>query len=104
MFVVVFLCDARKNIVVPQSFIFGLSQQLLNNYGRSRSRKFLIFWSKNAIIGDNDEPMLNFTPNFALNVSATFPPERDECCYIGQIRYFFGKCDFAYINIKLVIV
>lgn len=95
MFVVVYLCDAKINIVVPQKFVFGLSQQNLNNYGRQRNKKYLVFWSKKAIqkVGDDEVPMLNYTADFSLNVSSTFPPPngRDEACYIGQTKYFFGK-------------
>lgn len=91
MYVVVFLCDAKKHIVVPQKFIFALSQQYLNNYGRQRTRKFLVFWSNKAFFCD-EIPDLNYKPNFSLNVSSTYPPDgRDEACYIGQIKYFFGK-------------
>lgn len=91
MFVVVYLSEAKKHVVVPQHFIFGLSQQYLNNYGRQRSKQFLVFWSKKALVGDDEIPMLNYNPNFGLNVCSTFPPEREECCYTGQIKYFFGE-------------
>lgn len=92
MFVVVYLCEAKKHIVVPQTFIFELSQQNLNNYGRQRLKKFLVFWSKKAFVGEDEMPMPDYTPNFGLNVSSTYPPEGiEESCYIGQIKYFFGK-------------
>lgn len=92
MFVVVYLCEAKKHIVVPQTFIFELSQQNLNNYGRQRLKKFLVFWSKKALVGEDEMPMPDYTPNFGLNVSSTYPPEGiEESCYIGQIKYFFGK-------------
>lgn len=91
MYVVVYLCDAKKNVVVPQKFIFGLSQPLLNNYGKQRTKKFLIFWSPAAFSrGEDEEPNLEFIPNFKLNISSIWTPE-EEACYIGQIRYFFGK-------------
>lgn len=88
MFVVIFLVDAQKHIVVPQKFISGLSQQSLNNYGKKRSTKFKVFWSKKA---NFDDPTSDCTPNFGLAVSLTFPPEEDEACYYGQIKYFYGE-------------
>lgn len=90
MFVVVFLLEAKKRIVVPQQFISGLSQQSLNNYGRQRCKTFKVFWSKKAISGDDEEPISDYIPNFNLNEVSTFPPEEDEACYKGQIKYFFG--------------
>lgn len=87
MFVVIFLTDSKKHIVVPQKFISGLSQQSLNNYGRQRSKKFKVFWSKNC---DDDLQLFDDEPNFNRNLCATFPPSEDEVCYMAQIKYFFG--------------
>lgn len=85
MFAVVFLCDAKKHIIVPQKFIFGLSQQSLNNNGKNRNRKFLIFWSENALRGEIPDP--DYLPNFALNLSDNIPPiGRKEACYVAQIK------------------
>lgn len=90
MFVVVFLCGAKKHIIVPQTFISGLSQQSLNNDGKNRNRKYLVFWSESAIC--NEIPNLNYTPNFESNISDIFPPVgRNEACYFAHIKYFFGK-------------
>lgn len=87
MYAVIFLVDAKKHIVVPQEFIFGLSQQNLNNYGRNK-RKFLIFWSKEVC---ENGAVTNANPNFALNVCSHYPPAGNETCYIGQIKYFYGE-------------
>lgn len=89
MFVVVFLVDAKKHIVVPQKFVFGLSQQNLNNYGKSK-RKFLIFWSKEVCQNGSMENT-NVMPNFGLNISSLYPPTQNQTCYIGQLKYFFGE-------------
>lgn len=93
MYAVIFLVDAKKHIVVPQKFISGLSQQNLNNYGKSK-RKFLIFWSKEVCEnGLNDST----NPNFELTISSQHPPVQNETCYIGQIKYFFGEKAFFLI-------
>lgn len=90
MFVVVYLCYAKKHIIIPQNFILGLSQQSLNNVGKNRNKKFVMFWSKNAV--RNEIPDLNYIPNFNCDISAIFPPVgRNEACFIGQIKYFFGE-------------
>lgn len=90
MFVVVYLCDAKKHIIVPKEFIFGLSQQALNNYGKNRNKKYLIYWSQKTC-GDDELLDPRGVPNFELNVNHSFPPDHDECCFYGQIKYFFGK-------------
>lgn len=89
MFVVVFLVDAKQHVAVPQKFVFGLNQQNLNNYGKSK-RKFLIFWSKEVFQSDSMENT-DVMPNFRLNVSSQYPPTQNQTCYIGQLKYFFGE-------------
>lgn len=92
MFAVVFLCDAKKHIIIPQEFIFGVSQQSLNNVGKNRNRKYLVFWSKQAVCAGSEIPDSKYKPNFSLNVSKTFPPVgRDQACFIAQTKYYFGK-------------
>lgn len=90
MFVVLYLCDAKKHIIVHHKFIFGLSHQALYNYGKNRCIKYLVYWSKNSI-RDDGTPDFEQVPNFDLDVSRSFPPDHDECCFMGQIKYFFGK-------------
>lgn len=103
MYVVVFLCDVNEHIVVPQKFVLGLSQQSLNNYGRQRQRKFLVFWSKKALDDVDEIFMSNYEPNFDVNLSYTYPPEgRDEACYSAQIKYFFGKCESNFQSVHIL--
>lgn len=101
MFVVVYLCEPKVNIVVPQKFIYGLSQQNLNNYGKKRYQKYLIFWSKKALIGD--VPDLSYAPNFESNVCTSYPPPEDEACFFGKIKYFYGKSDKKFIYLVIYI-
>lgn len=102
MFAVIFLCEPKVHIIVPQSFIYGLSQQVLFNYGKNRNKKYLVFWSKR---GNED---LNTIPNFELNICERFPPRQDEACYIGKIKYFYGKFLSNYflkpVNIKYCVL
>lgn len=87
MFAVVYLANAKKHIVVPKKFIFGLSKQNLYNYGKNK-RQFLVYWSK--VLSD-DPTAENCVPNFGLDVTSKYPPEQNETCFIVQIKYFFGK-------------
>lgn len=87
MFAVVYLVDAKKHIVVPQKFIYGLSEQNLYNYGKNK-RQYLLYWSKTL---SNDPAAENCTPNFSLNISSSYPPLQNQTCFIIQIKYFFGK-------------
>lgn len=87
MFAVVYLIDPKKQIIVPEKFIFGLSKQNLFNYGKNK-RQFRIFWS-NVLLQD---PTAQFCePKFNLNLSLIHPPIENEVCYRAQIKYFFGE-------------
>lgn len=91
MFAVVYLNDMQKHIVVPREFIFGISMQNLLNYGKNRHIQYKIYWSKNAF-PDGEIPISDIKVNFDLDYCHSFPPDdRDECCYRGHIKYFFGK-------------
>lgn len=90
MYAVVYLIHAKKQIVVPKRFIFGLSQERLDNYGKNRNVLFKIFCSER--VSENGlMPNENFVPNFGLNINKSYPPDQDETCYLGQIKYFFRK-------------
>lgn len=93
MFAVVYLVEAKKHIVLPIKFIFGLSKQNLYNYGKNK-RQFRAYWSK--VLSD-DPTAENCEPNFGLNVSSNYPPVHNETCLIVQIKYFFCKCKILLI-------
>lgn len=89
MYAVIYLTDFNTHIVVPKNFIYGLSQQNLDNYGKNRNVQHLVFYSKevceNGLNSSN-----NISPKFNLDKSTQYPPDCDETCYKGQIKYFFG--------------
>lgn len=90
MFVVVHLKLCKKRIVVPENWLFDVNQELLKNQGVNSNRDVLIFWSKNGLV--DDEPSVEFEPNFQLDKATTFPPPNTEAaCYIGRIIRYFGK-------------
>lgn len=87
-YVVVYLTDCKTQIVVPKPFIRGLSQQNLDNYGKNRNVSYKIFYSKQVCENGVNQDV---APKFNLNTSNQYPPESDETCYKGQIRYIFGE-------------
>lgn len=94
MFVIVYLKDAKKQIIIPQEWIMDLDQEALNNQGKNSNQNRRIFYSR---IGNQ------VAPNFNLVLSKEFPPfEINETCYIGRIKRFCGKCKLEFIIIIIV--
>lgn len=93
MFVVVYLKDAKKNIIVPEEWIFDLDEQKLKNHGANSNQNYLVFWSYYGIYGDDDIPNAAYEPNFFLDKMVEYPPPHGvaECCYIGRIKHFYPK-------------
>lgn len=91
-FVLVFLKEPKKYVVVPENFIFDLDQQKLKNNGANRNQNFKIFWS-------ND---INCTaPNFDAEESKIHPPIVVEACYIGRVYKFYSEYYFCFFLVFL---
>lgn len=90
MYVVVYLIDVKKNVIVPEKHINGLDEESLKNVGANHNFTYQIFWSENAT---NDEGVPNgeYQPNFNLPKSMIFPPDVPDACYTGRIKNFFRK-------------
>lgn len=87
MLVVVYLVDAKKHVIIPQRWIMGLTQENLNNYGKSSYRFRRVFWSKNRI--DRDwVPDDSIVPNFQKPLSKVFPPHNNDACYIAHVKLY----------------
>lgn len=93
MLVVVYLMDARKNIIVPQEWIRGLNQESLNNIGKASYQNRRIFWSNHAL-SCNATTYESVSPNFRLPLSKVFPPPENvnETCYIARVRRYCCEC------------
>lgn len=93
LFVVVYLVEPKKRIILPENFIYDLCEVSLKNNGRNSNHKYLIYWSKNAIGDGSFAPDFKIEPNFDAPLSHIYPPENDviEACYIAQIKLFVGK-------------
>lgn len=89
MYAAIYLTACKTHIVVPKKFIFGLSQQKLDNYGKNRNIPYLIFYSKEEC--ENGSNQDDTVPKFNLAVSTHYPPDNNEACYTGHIKYFFGE-------------
>lgn len=82
LFALIYLSEAKKYIVVPESFIFDLKETKLKNYGVNRNQSVKVFWSNDV----NCE-----IPNFDAFGSRIHPPIVEEACYVGHVYRFFGK-------------
>lgn len=82
-FVLAFLTEVKKHIVVPEQFVFDLNQLKLKNLGVNRNQNFKIFWSNNVDCT---------TPNFDAPRSEVHPPINEEACYIGRVYRFY--CEY----------
>lgn len=92
MFVVVYLLDAKKNIIVPETFIYELNEEKLKNYGANRNQSHLIYWSNAASDGIDGVPNPDFPTDFTLPPTNVHPPrEIEETCYIVRLKRFFSK-------------
>lgn len=91
MFVVVYLKLCKVYVVVPESWIYDVNQELLKNQGVNCNRDVLVFWSKKGLI--DDQPNENYAPNFLSNKESTFPPSNnvEEACYVGRLIKYFGE-------------
>lgn len=89
MFIVVFLVDAKKHIIVPEEFIFNLDEESLKNKGKNPSFRYTVFWSENALDA-NGVPQADYLPDFNLTKSIDYPPIGD-ACYLGQIKKFHSE-------------
>lgn len=93
MFVVGFLVEQKRHIIVPEKFIFDLSQENLKNNGCNKNHSYLMFWAKEAFGDEESAPILDYEPKFDLTVCNIFPPNDSiqEACYIIRLKKFFGK-------------
>lgn len=99
MFAIVYLLEAKKNLIIPQNWIMGLTQENLNNFGKASYQTRRVFWSQ---IGISCEliPDVSIIPNFHLPLAKVFPPPIDEVCYIARVRRYCCKYMRSFFLIK----
>lgn len=86
-FVVVYLVDAKRVVVVPENWIQDLNNAKLKNIGKNSNQNFLLFWA-----GTNNEPNVQKKPNFGARLVNEYFPTHIGVCYICRVKKFFGKC------------
>lgn len=90
MLVVVYLIDAKINIIIPQHWVMALDQETLNNIGKASYQNRRIFWTNQGLTRD-EIPDETIEPNFRLSLSRKFPPESvNETCYIARVKRYCG--------------
>lgn len=91
MFYVIYLPNARRNVVIPNKWIFNHEKQMNKDmfHGINPNQTVLCYFSPNAYNG-NGEPNPDFPPNFAMPADVTDFP--NEGCFKAKIKTFRGKC------------
>lgn len=95
MLVVVYLVDAKKNVIIPQNWVMGLNQENLNNFGKATYQIRRIFWSENGIDGESI-PDDSIEPNFHLPLANVFPPLTGDACYLARVKRYC--CEYSIYN------
>ncbi|XP_055325715.1 uncharacterized protein LOC129579588 [Sitodiplosis mosellana] len=87
MLAVVYIVALKTHIIIPQEWIMSLTQETLNNIGKASYQNRRIFWS-NTNVDDDGIPDVTIKPNFQRNIASTFPPDSDDACYIGRVKWY----------------
>lgn len=82
MYAVVTLKHSHVNIVIPATWIDGISMSQLANDGCASSLPYKIFYSPNE----------RKEANFALVIKDYYEQLDSDSCYTAFILKFFGKC------------
>lgn len=80
MFAVVTLKPSKKKLIIPAKWIYSFDIVQALNYGLSKTKSHIIFYSQN----------LQIEPNFRLPVRDLFA-ENIDGCYQANIWYLMGK-------------
>lgn len=92
MFVLIYIKEIKKRVIVPEEWIFDQNEECLKNNGVNRNRDVLVYWSNNGV-DVNGCPDGSYPPNFHVEVVNVHPPPNDivEACYIARTLHYFGK-------------
>lgn len=86
MYIVVFLKEAKKRLVVPDKWImdFEIHMAKFLNYGLNRNQIYHVYWTENTTrFDENGVPDCEFKPNFgALSKGNGFPKDGLYECYL----------------------
>lgn len=101
MLVVVYLQDAKRYTVVPESFIYDLNEKNLKNLGVNRNQSRLIYFSQYLFenLQANENLDEQFEPNFHCPITKVYP--LPETCFIGRMICFEGENSLDFYKIAL---
>lgn len=90
MFFVVYLIEAKKKVIIPQTWVRGIDQQWKKFLNKSinRNQKYLCFYSDDAHTKDDQgRPNGNFVPDWSslVTLQAVYPTTG--CYYANLIAY-----------------
>lgn len=90
MFYVIYLKNAARNVIVPQTWIFNYEIQMEKDmyFGVNPTQAVMCFYDPVAY-NENGEPDKSVIPNFNMPVDEARFPNRG--CYKGKIKMFKGK-------------
>lgn len=92
-FLVVYLIDAKKRVIIPEKFVLGFDETKVKNYGANSNQTHRVFWSE-----DDSNDFCAEQPNFNLPLSVEYPPVNvSKTCYKARILRFFSKYSIGLI-------
>lgn len=97
MYFVVYILQAKKNVVVPYSWIKGIDSVIENfiNNGVKPTYRFQVFWTDSRDAFDREDlaedlgedvPSTNYAPNINASTTSTFPHEGWYTCFIKKFK------------------
>lgn len=92
-FVVVWLNEAGKRVIVEEVWVQNLNCARLKNNGRNSNQDFLIFWSSK-----DDVPNFDVQARFSAPLNDEYLSSCDGVCYFGRIEKFFGMYFLLFFN------
>lgn len=98
MFFVVFLIEAKKTVVIPQTWVHGIKNQwkkFLNN-SINRNQQYLCYYSEETHAKDaQGHPNANFIPNWPMliTLNAVYPATG---CYYANLLAYKGNNDLLF--------
>lgn len=95
MFVVVYLCDAKKHTIIPEEFVYILNQKSLKNCGVNSNQNRRIYFSSEWFREYEQKlsPKREYEPKFDLDITNVYPLPNDliETCFVARLYCFEGK-------------
>lgn len=90
MYFIVYIKKAKRNVIVPYTWVYGLNRHLQQflNYGINPNKQHLVFYTDtdNALAFHNNVPSIDFVPDPSIGLAATFPNGGWYKAYIKKVK------------------